>query len=143
MSVEKDVRWMQRFENYHKALKRLSEAVEIIRSEQYSKHNINYLINEGLIQCFEFTHELAWKVMKDYAEYQGMTEIFGSRDAIRHALRFGLINDEQWMQTISDRNVTSHQYDDDTAKRIVDNIINMYYPLFVEYEKVMLGKMSV
>ena len=86
MSVEKDLRWVQRFENYRRALKRLSEAVEIIRSEQYSNHNISYLINEGLIQCFEFTHELAWKVMKDFAVYQGVMEIFGSRDAIRHAL---------------------------------------------------------
>ena len=143
MNVEKDVRWVQRFENYRRALTRLSEAVEIIRSEQYSNHNISYLINEGLIQCFEFTHELAWKVMKDYAEYQGVMEIFGSRDAIRHALRFGIIDDEKWMQTISDRNITSHQYDDDTAKRIVDNIINVYYPLFVEYEKSMLEKISV
>lgn len=143
MSVEKGVRWVQRFENYRRALKRLAEAVEIIRSDQYSNNNISYLINEGLIQCFEFTHELAWKVMKDYEEYQGMTEIFGSRDAIRHALRFGIIDNEQWMQTISDRNVTSHQYDDDTAKRIVDNIINVYYPLFVEYEKVMLEKIGV
>ena len=52
MSVEKDVRWVQRFENYRRALKRLAEAVEIIRSEQYSNNNISYLINEGLIQCF-------------------------------------------------------------------------------------------
>ena len=120
------------------------ENEKMMPEEQINREEaVDELLQEGLIQRFEYTHELAWKVMKDYAEYQGVMEIFGSRDAIRHALRFGIIDDEKWMQTISDRNITSHQYDDDTAKRIVDNIINVYYPLFVEYEKSMLEKISV
>ena len=101
---------------------------------------IDDLLEEGLIQRYEYTHELAWKVMKDYAEYQGITGISGSRDAIRQTLQFGLIDDENWMRSISDRNLTSHQYDEDTAKAIVENITEVYYPLFVKYEKVMLKK---
>ena len=80
--------------------------------------------------------------MKDYAEHQGIMEIFGSRDAIRYSLRLGLIDDEKWMDTIKDRNVTSHHYDDDTAQKILDHIVNIYYPLFVKFEEVMLEKME-
>jgi len=141
METEKDVRWMQRFSNYRRALKQLTDAVEIVSKKLYLEHQYN-IIREGLIQCFEFSHELAWKVMKDYAEYQGITEIFGSRDAIRYSLRLGVVDDERWMDTIKDRNVTSHHYDDDTAQKIVDNIINVYYPLFVKYEEVMVEKMK-
>lgn len=141
METEKDIRWKQRFSNYRRALKQLENAVEIVTKELYSDHQFN-IIREGLIQCFEFTHELSWKVMKDYAEHQGIMEIFGSRDAIRYSLRLGLIDDEKWMDTIKDRNVTSHHYDDDTAQKILDHIVNIYYPLFVKFEKVMLEKME-
>ena len=139
MEQENDIRWKQRFNNYRRALKQLTDAVEIVSKQLYSEHQYS-IIREGLIQCFEFSHELAWKVMKDYAEHQGIMEIFGSRDAIRYSLRLGLIDDEQWMDTIKDRNVTSHHYDDETASTIESHIINIYYPLFVKFEKVMLEK---
>ena len=66
----------------------------------------------------------------------------GSRDAIRVALQVGLLDDDRWMDTIADRNLTSHNYDDETAQRIVGNIINVYYPLFVKFEKAMSSKME-
>lgn len=134
----KDIRWIQRFCNYRKALFMLKKAVDIVSVTRLNDTDEDDLMAEGLIQRYEYTHELAWKVMKDYAEYQGITDIMGSRDAIRIALRAGLISDERWMDTISDRNLTSHNYDDETAQRIVGNIINVYYPLFVEFEKKML-----
>lgn len=138
---EKDIRWVQRFSNYRKALLQLGKAVAIV-SAQKSRGDADKLMEEGLIQRYEYTHELAWKVMKDYAEYQGLTDIVGSRDAIRQTLQAGLISDERWMDSIRDRNLTSHNYDDDTAVAIVANIINVYYPLFVDYEKVMLKRLE-
>ena len=137
-----DIRWQQRFGNYQKALMRLSEAVDVLNSQDIVNVLELTLLKEGLIQRFEYTHELAWKVMKDYAEHQGIMEIFGSRDAIRYSLRLGLIDDGLWMDTIKDRNVTSHHYDDETASTIESHIINIYYPLFVKFEKVMLEKME-
>lgn len=134
----KDIRWIQRFSNYRKALYQMKKAVDIISSRMGSTTDQDELMEEGLIQRYEYTQELAWKVMKDYEEYQGLTDIIGSRDAIRIALQSNLINDDRWMDTISDRNLTSHNYDDETAQRIVGNIINVYYPLFVEFEKRML-----
>ena len=142
METEKDIRWKERFSNYRRALKQLENAVEIISRNDIVDGEFYNIIREGLIQCFEFTHELSWKVMKDYAEHQGIMEIFGSRDAIRYSLRLGLIDDEKWMDTIKDRNVTSHHYDDDTAQKILDHIVKIYYPLFVKFEEVMLEKME-
>lgn len=140
---EKDIRWVQRFSNYRKALVQLGKAVAIVSSQVKRNGDEDKLMEEGLIQRYEYTHELAWKTMKDYAEYQGLEDIIGSRDAIRQTLQVGLINDDRWMDSVRDRNLTSHNYDDETAQAIVSNIINVYYPLFVEYEKVMLKRLEM
>ena len=90
-------------------------------------------------QRFEYTHELAWNVMKDYAEYQGSSEIRGSRDAIRYALQNGLVDDRAWMKSIEDRNLSSHHYDSSTAENILTKIIGIYLPLFNRFEETMKG----
>lgn len=121
-----DVRWKQRFHNYTKAFQALTEAVEL------SQHrSLSALEQQGLIQSFEFTHELAWKMLKDYLEYQGISNIVGSRDASRFAFQNALINDgEVWMQMIVARNQTSHTYNIKIAQAVVDSILNQFYPAF-------------
>ena len=137
--TQQDIRWLQRFSNYRKALAKLRQAVELVSKQQDLSEEIDELLQEGLIQRFEYTHELSWKVMKDYAEYQGYTDIHGSRDAIRKALEMGIIDDKQWMNTINDRNLTSHNYDDDVATEIYEAIVQTYYPLFCRFEDKMLS----
>lgn len=132
-----DIRWQQRFSNYQKALMRLSEAVDVLNSQDIVNVLELTLLKEGLIQRFEYTHELAWKVMKDYLEYQGYVDIRGSRDAIRKSLELNIISDRRWMSTIEARNLTSHNYDDATAENIYGEIIEVYYPLFIEFENKM------
>ena len=136
--MAQDIRWLQRFSNYCKALAKLGQAVDIVSWRLELADEIDELLQEGLIQRFEYTRELVWKVMKDYAEYQGYTDIRGSRDAIRKALQIGLIEDKRWMETIEDRNLTSHKYDDDVASEIYENIVLVYYPLFCRFEERML-----
>lgn len=136
---EQDIRWQQRFSNYRKALARLTQAVEIMQQRETAGNELEALLQEGLIQRFEYTHELAWKVMKDYAEYQGYTDIRGSRDAIRKALEMGLIDDRRWMESIEDCNLTSHNYDDETAEEIYESIVHVYHPLFCRFEAAMLA----
>ena len=135
--AEEDIRWKQRLENFGKALERLNEAAQILEKELDYGENVNDLLKEGLIQRFEYTHELAWNVMKDYAEYQGSTEIRGSRDAIRWALQNGLANDKAWMKSIEDRNLSSHDYDRLTAEAIYAKIVGTYLPLFNQFEQTM------
>jgi nucleotidyltransferase substrate binding protein (TIGR01987 family) len=136
--VQQNIRWQQRFSNYRKALVKLNQAVVLLSEQIEREAVIDELLQEGLIQRFEYTHELAWKVMKDYAEYQGYTDVRGSRDAIRKALEMDLIDDRRWMETIEDRNLTVHNYDNEIASEIYENIMNVYAPLFVAFE----GKMQ-
>jgi len=125
-----DVRWIQRFQNYKKALKRLHYAVQLSQERELSE-----LEKQGLIQAFEFTHELAWNVMKDYAEYQGDSVIRGSRDATRAAFKMGLIIDgERWMDMLKSRNETSHTYNEDVAEAIAADILSRYFDLFKAFE---------
>jgi nucleotidyltransferase substrate binding protein (TIGR01987 family) len=134
---QQDIRWEQRFSNYRKALKKLGKAIEIIQDdknkndEDFDAENwnaIEELQKEGLIQRFEYTHELAWNTMKDYSEYQGNTEVKGSRDATREAFKMSLIvKPEIWMSMIKHRNQTSHTYNEETVEEILDEIINSYY----------------
>lgn len=121
-----DIRWHQRLSNYNKALTQLNKASEITK-----KRPLTELEEQGLIQSFEFTHELAWNVMKDFFYYQGNAEIRGSRDATREAFKFGLISKgEIWMDMILSRNKTTHTYDEETAGKIVQSILKDYVPLF-------------
>lgn len=139
MEDPKDMRWKQRFYNYQSALSRLEEAASIVSesiSEPLPREAVQ-LLKEGLLQRFEFTQELAWKVIKDYLLYQGTEGIMGSRDAFRTALKLGLISDERWLNSITDRNITSHAYDESEAGIIYDNVIKVYIPLFKEFQQKM------
>jgi nucleotidyltransferase substrate binding protein (TIGR01987 family) len=128
--MDMDIRWKQRFANYQKALGQLNSAVTLSKQRPLSE-----LEAQGLIQAFEFTHELAWNVMKDYLIYQGYDMITGSRDAIRLAFQVGLITDgDGWMETIASRNKTSHTYDAATADALLRAITECYHGLFNSFE---------
>ena len=135
--AQQTIRWQQRFNNYRKALAKLTQAVELLSEQINREEAVDELLQEGLIQRFEYTHELAWKVMKDYAEYQGYTDVRGSRDAIRKALEMGLIDDRHWMETIEDRNLTVKNYDNEVAAEIYENIMQIYHPLFLAFSQKM------
>ena len=125
-----DIRWKQRYSNFQRALAQFSEAVELSKQRPLSR-----LEQQGLIKGFEFTQELAWNVMKDYFEYQGNTAITGSRDAIREAFQRRLIEDgEAWMETIVSRNRSSHTYDENTAKQLVELITTRYLNIFNAFQ---------
>lgn len=130
---------MQRFANYRKAMEKLSQAVRIVSDRLGMDNSLDELLKEGLIQRFEYTHELAWKVMKDYAEYQGYHDIRGSRDAFRKALQMGIIDSAAWMSSIEDRNLTSHNYDEAVAEEVYEAIVHVYYPLLARFEQTMLA----
>lgn len=121
----KDIRWHQRFDNYNKALHQLKKFIE-------KANTLNELEEQGLIKAFEYTYELAWNVLKDFLQVQGNQNIFGSRDAITAAFKLGLIEKgEEWMEMYTDRNKTSHTYNEATADAIAESILHKYYALFI------------
>lgn len=118
-----DIRWVQRFSNYQKALAQLSRFLE--------RESLNELEEQGLIQAFEYTHELAWKVPKDFLEAQGVTDLFGSKNVAREAFKTGLVSEgEVWMEMIKSRNLSSHTYNEVTTAKIIQAIRAQYFQAF-------------
>lgn len=150
MSKE-DIRWEQRFSNFNKALDKLDQAVKKIRVDYAVDDDGNVaedeflddIIKEGLIQRFEYTHELAWKVMKDFLEDVGEVKMYGSKDATKEAFAAELIEDgDVWMEMIISRNMTSHTYNEETADEIFNNIMDEYHKAFIEFRDTMEEKRS-
>ena len=128
MDQQKDIRWRQRFQNFEKSYKLLSQYIHRpIETE---------LERAGIIQFFEVTFELSWKLMKDYLEAQGF-QVKSPRETIKQAYQSGLIdNGHVWIDALTDRNLTVHTYDEELAKKIIEDIVYVYYPeLRKFYEK--------
>ena len=129
--MTQDIRWKQRFENFQRALKQLSLAMDL-----KAQRPLSDLEQQGLIQGFEFTHELAWNVLKDYLEMEGIQGLIGSRSTAREAFKRGLVMDgEVWMDMIEKRNLSSHTYNQTVALTIVESIAEHYYPAFCELQQ--------
>jgi nucleotidyltransferase substrate binding protein (TIGR01987 family) len=136
-------RWEQRLQNYNKALLKLEEGVKKINNVYTIDEKgcvdkdqfLDDIIKEGIIQRFEYTHELAWNVMKDFFEEAGNNDIFGSKDATREAFSSGLIdNGDIWMDMIKSRNKTSHTYNEATADDIFMKIVKKYHSEFINFK---------
>ncbi len=124
----------ERFEAFSMALNRLKEAIDM-----YKKEN-NAILLDGTIQRFEFTVELAWKTIKEYLEYEKLGEFNSPRSVVKEAYRLNLIeNGEKWLDMLDDRNLTSHTYDENTAKEIYRNIITDYYNLLLKLKEKMIS----
>ncbi len=122
-----DIRWIQRYDNFTKAVKQLTRFLE--------KNDLNEMKEQGLIQCFQYTYELAWKVLKDFFEDQGEMYVMGIRDAFRLAFNRGLINDgEVWMDMIKSRALTSHTYNEETARMVIQSIRSGFFEEFVKLQ---------
>jgi nucleotidyltransferase substrate binding protein (TIGR01987 family) len=129
--MTQDIRWKQRFENFQRAFKQLSLAMDL-----KAQRPLSDLEQQGLIQGFEFTHELAWNVLKDYLEMEGIQGLIGSRSTAREAFKRGLVIDgEVWMDMIEKRNLSSHTYNQTVALTIVESIAERYYPAFCELQQ--------
>lgn len=108
-----------KIENYLKALGRLDEALKHRNPDQF--------VYDATIQRFEFTYELAWKLMKAFLEYQGQESINFPRDVFKRAFAAGLIQDgDVWLTMMKDRNITTHTYDEAGAKEIYTRIKKDY-----------------
>ena len=130
-----DIRWKQRFQHYIGAFEQLKNAFEI-----YKTRELTILENQGVIQAFEVTQELSWKVMKDFLEYQGYDEIYGSKNAVRLAFNVKIIiNGEIWMDMIKSRNLMSHTYDEDEMLKIIKIIFENYIQEFENFKVTMLA----
>ena len=129
--MNEDIRWIQRFNNYKKALARLNEAIALSEERELTD-----LEQQGLIQGFEFTFDLAWKTLQDFLrEKKRPNDNGGPSVIINQSLMDGIIKgEEEWKEMKKSRDLTSHSYDSQTADDIAVNIIEIYQDLFVQLE---------
>jgi len=117
----KEIRWKYRFDNFSKSFKVLKRSLEI--------ENPSEVERGGVIQFYEMSFELAWKMIKDYLQEEGF-DVKSPRTAIKQGIQIELLDDpHKWMDALEDRNLTAHTYDEETAKRVYDSIKNNYYPI--------------
>jgi nucleotidyltransferase substrate binding protein (TIGR01987 family) len=122
MMNDPDVRWQQRFQNYAKVLSLLEAALGISTPDITQQ--------AGIIQFFEMSSELAWKLLKDYLESQGFQEIKSPRGTLKKAFEVALIADgHRWLQLLTDHNLTAYTYDEAKAEEVVRLIRTSYFPL--------------
>lgn len=120
-----------KFQNFEKAVKRLFEATTRVKGSEADD-----LLTSGLIQTFEFTIELAWKFLRAYLQEQNYL-ISSPREAIRIAYSIGYITKgEVWLRALDARNLTSHLYDDNLSKKIVQEIVDEFTPLLWDFYQI-------
>jgi nucleotidyltransferase substrate binding protein (TIGR01987 family) len=131
MTSNPDIRWRQRFQSFGLAFAQLTAAADLA-----AQRKLTDLEQQGLIQAFEFTHELAWKTLKDFLEAHGVTtQLYGSKDATREAFAQALITDgDEWMAMIAARNATNHTYNQRTAREIATAILTGFMPCLSEFQ---------
>jgi nucleotidyltransferase substrate binding protein (TIGR01987 family) len=129
--------YKQKIENYKNALNRLNDG--ILKFDQ-----TNDLLRDGLIQRFEFTFELAWKVLKAIFEEEGLIGLNSPKAVLREAFSAGLIEkDELWLAMLSDRNTTAHIYNEQLAIEICNKIIKEYVGEFDQLKEQIKMRMGI
>jgi len=136
MEQETDIRWIQRYANFHKACGRLLEVTEADRFVD----NLSVLELEGLVQRFEYTFELSWKVLQDLLLFKGYEFMLGPNGTIKKAFEDGLIVDHDgWRKMAKSRNTLSHVYDEEEVMPIIKLIYSDYAPLLKQLDEKLLG----
>jgi len=127
--TEQDIRWKQRFQNFQRAFILLREGLEL------EPESLSQLEKEGLVQRFEYTFELAWKLLKDKMEFDGLVlDRISPKAVVRQAYAAKYINDvELWLQMIGDRNLMSHTYDFATFEKVIASVRDSYLPMLEEW----------
>lgn len=128
------IRWVLRLNSYCKALKTLEEIVPLFST-------LSDLEKDGLIQRFEFTFDLSWKVMQDYLKEIGYVDIKGPRPVIKQMIQDGILNPFIWEEILLARNELSHIYNEEKSRSYLDKIIFDYYPAFVDFKEKMHTKL--
>ena len=134
MDNTQDIRWKQRYAHFQKAFRLLEQTVAIAHPSDAER--------AGLIQFFEMTFELAWKMLKDYLEAEGFT-VISPRATLKQAFQAGLLDDGHvWLEALTDRNLTVDTYEESIALAVEQSIRARYYPALLALHQTFAAKME-
>lgn len=115
-------RWSEKIKDLENAVSRLDETIKDSKKIELST------LKDGVIQRFEFTLELSWKILKTYLVNEGIDCVNTPKSVVREAYKAGIIkNGEIWIEMIDDRNLTSHIYSQSMADDIYLRITKKYF----------------
>ena len=118
--MSNDIRWKQRFNNFDKAYKTFCRIISTYEQDKKSE-----VVKMAVIQAYEFTVELSWKVLKDFLEKEEVINAKSPKQVIRQSFQLDLIDDaEKWLEALKRRNLTSHVYSPEVLQETVDFIYN-------------------
>ena len=121
--MEQDIRWLQRYDSFHRANKRILDITESDKTPE----SLSELEMEGLIQRFEYTFELVWKTLQDLFKYKGYEFVQGPNGTLQKAFEDNMITDHDgWRRMAKARVTTSHTYNEGDAIEIVRKIYEEY-----------------
>ena len=131
-------RTKERFDSLKKVLARLEEVTYLKPDD-----NLIEIINDSIVQRFEFTLELSWNLLKDILTDLGYLEINGPKPSIEKAFQVGILTDEGqyilFKEMLKSRNLMSHTYDQEKSIDIVKSIKQSYCP----YLKMLIQKIEL
>ena len=121
-----------------KAVQRLEEGLA-----RYSSDTSDVMVRDGLVQRFEFTYELSYKMLRRFlqaasanpAEFDEADFQFLIRTANEQGLLLGAW--PQWRVYRDMRSKTSHTYDEEVALKVVAGI-----PAFLEEAQFLLDQLQ-
>ena len=123
-------RYINRYHTFCRSLKNLEKSLTADPKADF--------VLEGTVLNFNLTFDISWKVMKDILikELEILGFAIGSpRDTLKQAFTNGIIDDDRWMQMLRARNQLAHDYDGTFAAEKFQDIIKVYYQLFVKFEE--------
>jgi len=125
---------LEKFDNYRKSVERLQEALERDEADE--------LVLDAVIQRFEFTYELSWKLLKAYLAYNGIADVRTPREAFKEGFAVGVIDEgDIWIEMLDDRNITLHTYNQTEAREIYNKIRQKYYQILNRFRETIAGEM--
>jgi|TARA_R110002033_G_scaffold63018_1_gene113915 nucleotidyltransferase substrate binding protein (TIGR01987 family) len=110
----------QNLANFQRALTSLEVNIEKIKIKAKSDDDFD-IYRDSTIQRFEYSMELSKKLMANYIEYID-SEVKGQKLILKKAFEFDLIDDDIWFKMLDDRNITSHEYSEELAQELLENI---------------------
>ena len=99
------------------------------RSEFFDFNYFQDNRSQGIIDKYYIQFELGWKVLKELLRYEGANQAAtGSpREIIKTAYAYyDFIDESVWLGMLRDRNDTTHIYNEEAARQLVNKVLDSY-----------------
>ncbi len=101
-------------------------------------------IENGMIQKFEYSIELCWKLIKQFLKQEDGIDAKTPKQSVKEFYLAGYIDEDNYLKLIDmidDRNNLSHIYDEDEFRKIIKKF-SLYVKVFEKIEQVINGLLA-